>query len=293
MKFGSPVGLQTTATVAGDVPVLNAPGTFLSTQTPEQLLATVAGGTSSVDVAIPAGAQSLVVIDPSGDGLELEVQGDQSGNGYVVIQTTVGSARWISQIDTGKDSSASVRFASGAPSAAWYVIASIAPSPLVYIGSEALSGASVGSSAMNVLIGGLDVSFLQRAAYIDTLRRLHFVPVPPGNGFNDHPSVELRTGKLTAQTAPATIIGAPGAGQRTRLFEVGIACMGGTGVVGCNWTDQLGLAGAIRAQAGFFLGGSRSFAPSGLALATDAAVTTTTGGTVTYDVYATYTVETV
>jgi hypothetical protein len=294
LASGTSVGLAsgTTVGLASGTSVGLAPNTSVTTSTPEALLDTVAGAVSSAVVAVPSGAQSLVLLDPSGNGTVPSVTGATSGNGYVVLQPTTNTSRWYVPVDAAIDTSVTVTWLA-APSTTWYVIASIAPGPLVYLGAQQGNATSIGSGADCVLEGGLDQSFVQRARLIDTLRRPAVVLQAPSSATGDHPAVELQTAKLTAQTAAGTLIAAPGAGKRLRLFEAGIACVGGTGVAGLNWTDWNANAGAIRAMGGFFLGGSRTFPLSGVALSTNTAVTIAVGGTVTYDAFATYSVETV
>lgn len=269
-------------------------GTVSATQ-PEALQATVAGGTHSVDVAVPAGAQSLVILDPSGDGTNPRVTGDQSGNVYIVIQTTVGTARWISSIDPAKDTSATVNFSGTAPSAQWYVMASIAPSPLVFMASEALGGTSVGLSPMTNLGAFLDESGIQRPATGTDQGALYVVGAAPSVTASQHPPVELSYAALDNTSAGGTLIPAPSAGLRIRVLFAELAVVGGSAGGGVVLSPAGGGLGTLRLRVSVGFALSREFNgyPSGLPLAAATAVTTAVTGTVTYSAQATYTVETV
>lgn len=232
---------------------------------PQVQLASPPGTQAAVTVTVPPSAETIIVavkspsVTPS-----LTCTGIQTGYEYVgaTLRTTTGiqaHTTYFFDVSQAVDTQVSVAF-SAPPGAGWVVYS---------------------DAAVHVIV---DAGKLLTSAGVQ-----YMVGVPPSNVHGDHPPVELQQISNWGVASGATILGAPGSGQRFRIFYAQVSnesagaiagladsvsglnfCMGGTGAAG--------------------LAGTADFKPSGLPLPNNAAITVgTTAGNAHYNL--TYTQE--
>ena len=98
----------------------------VNTQYAETLVATVAGGTASDIVTLPAGTLSIIVLDPSANGGQCAGIGQTTGAEYLGFLFDGVSERWLISVDSTIDPSVKVQWNS-APTTTWYILAITAP----------------------------------------------------------------------------------------------------------------------------------------------------------------------
>jgi hypothetical protein len=145
----------------------------------------------------------------------------------------------------------------------------------------------VSSPADAIQVGGTDGGDL-RALLTNKLGAQYVVPMAPDTAAGDHPPVELEFFAEAGTPNGTAIVAAPGAGKRIRVFAA--TCVANTAGDLAQLTDAV--AGTAFIAAGS-IAASMSYAPSGIPLAANSAVTVNTSGGSTAAVSICYTVETV
>lgn len=229
------------------------------------LLAVLQPPGGGVELVIPPNAETLIVAAGAGDTAQPEVIGFDTGITYAGQRAQAqfqpdAAPVWIFDISSVLDEQVEVSFGSTPTVATWYFYTDSAARVVVDV-SKAANGAGV----------------------------QYVIPTIPATDIGDHPPVELLLKNVTL-TASGTILAAPGAGKRYRVFSVQMATV--TGGV---------LATAFDATAGPWLGvvagpgaSQTTIPPQGYPMATNAALGYSLqagAGSVVTIVY--YTIETV
>jgi hypothetical protein len=206
---------------------------------PQLLLANVAAGTASVTVQIPPNAETLIVTAADmADGGTIFVQGTGSLYKYTGVRLPsqphmTAAVSWYFDISQAVDDEVLVQF-TDAPGTGWFVYAD--------------SGTH--------LVG--DASSLK-----NTLGQAYVIASIPSGTAADHPPTEMQKAALIFNsTTNTTVLAAPGAGLRIRLFNISMFAAG-------NWAyvnDNTGVA-----ITGVSNGGTCNWQshPQGLPLATN------------------------
>lgn len=164
----------------------------------QKLLATVPAGTDHVTVGVPPNAETLIVT-ASNVGTNPTVYVEGTGTLYkfpgklAIQQPFITSApTWFFDVSQSVDSSVLVQF-SAAPGEQWYVYA---------------------DSAAHLVVDS--------SKRVDGFGQQYVIPSLPSVLSGDHPTIELSlaSGDLTGS---GTMIAAPGASQRLRIFALALA----------------------------------------------------------------------
>lgn len=239
----------------------------------QKLLATIPRTERTVSVAPPPNTETLVVIVEAtlGQNITLEVRGNQTGVVYPpapYLYETGGKSWQIAWIDVTSvlDREVSVGL-SDFPSGSWYVYSDAGVHTIIDAVLSRAVGATFGplpSSAVQV--AGSDGVNL-RPLSLDQYGKQWVRQLAPGTKRADHPEPELQW-VSTIATANGTVLAAPGAGQRRRVFTAQLASLksGSTG----NLYDAVAIKTICFGPAD---GGTTiAFLPSGLALSTNAGI---------------------
>lgn len=223
MPWGNPLQLALIG-ISGNVPVENVPGTNLSTSSPEQLLATVPAATHSQAVTLPINAQSLIVWDLSAHGIAMTVAGTLNPNySPVVLDPETGAAnRWVVPVDPELDDTVTVSWGVNKPTGTWFILATLATEIVSTIGAELVL---IGQAQQPQYAGGLALANSLAAGSPAALGgsvagQAWTMPTPPNTAASDHPPSELSTTTVNVSANGATILAAPGAGKRYRIFLI-------------------------------------------------------------------------
>ncbi len=131
-------------------------------------------------------------------------------------------------------------------------------------------------------------------AIADDHGRLYTIPTVPNTATADHPPNEVGCTNAVSSSAQ-TLIAAPGAGNRIRLFAMSITTQSGStgGAAAVSGTDSWGHLFGVRVEVGGYGRDWIDFPAQGMALAADTAVTVVIVGTIEYNAVVVWTVEVV
>ena len=168
----------------------------------QKLLATTSAGTSTATVGIPPNAETLVVAVPLPPiGPKAVCQGTTTGFDYPGLSvpsqySTPSHAIFLFDISAAVDAEATVTL-QFSPSRTWYVFSD--------------QGVRITADASKLT---------------SRLGQQHITPGAPSTLAGDHPPVELQSISFFGITATTTILAAPGAGQRYRIFSAWVVNVG-------------------------------------------------------------------
>ncbi len=213
--------------------------------------------------------------------------GVQSGLKYPAYEpptAIVGAEQiWLIPIDPAVDQSYTITWAGSAGEP--YIVLAVYGTAYTLVYDTALAGLLVedgtgATTAFGIPLDGYNrAGDAYRAINVDSKGDQFVVPVAPNNTSNDHPPNELI--QVSNFWTTGTLIGAPGVGLRYRVFEICLVCGGNFGAdyAEIDWTIFTGAAqrmsigqipGAPLSNQGTL---QLSFRPSGIALATNGAIT--------------------
>lgn len=162
--------------------------------TAQKLLATTAPGTSSATVTVPPNAETIVVAVPLPPaGPKAVCQGVTTGFDYPGLSapsqySTPSHAEFLFDVSSALDAQVTITL-QFSPARAWYVISD--------------QGVRITADASKLT---------------SRLGQQHIVPGAPSTLVGDHPPVELQSQSFYGITATTTILAAPGAAKRYRIF---------------------------------------------------------------------------
>lgn len=286
------------AAISGLVPVINGPGTTLGVGTTQFLAATAAGVTAHTfklnSFAYPAGLSAgnfhsayVAINGVAGDEGTVQLV-DSNGNNVWDQPWSMNAGTTLATVAIplefgALNATAAIVVDAGIGSVAVDIILDQEPNAIAALLTGVTPGTTLPIAATNT-------------AAVDTVEALictengvlYSAPTPPSDFSGDHPPNELKAAGEDNQTTALTVVAAPGAGNRLRIFYAELAITAGTGTV------VLGTgAGNLRCAAGFAEMRQLIIPLSGVPIAANTAITTGVSGTVTYGCNVIYTVEAV
>lgn len=189
----------------------------------QQLFGPFAFNDLSQAITLPANCFSLMVIAPSASGTQFpSCTGNTTGADYPMFQIpnrtlTGGDATWIAMILPELDQSVQITWTGGNLPGHWWVVADYGPR-MIY---------DLATAQLSQLVGNAGFG-LRTVPYVYQGGNLHEVvgtsggvpygvPSAPATDTGDRPPTEL-TYFFNEVTSTGTIIAAPGAGKRLRVF---------------------------------------------------------------------------
>ena len=247
--------------------VIDTPDWQVGVVSAQALLAFVNKTADFVTVGLPPNCETLVVMSPTNSLLSpaycygTTTSVSYPGKRWTTNNGGMASTSYFFDVSNASDNEVTIVWP-GSATSQWWVYS---------------------DAAAHLVADPTNTSSISNVQYV--------IPVAPSAGASDHPPVELEYYAGWGLASGTTLLAAPGASKRYRIFNAevhvlsaGAVALIGDAVAGTNFvTSPVGAAGAV---------GRNSFLPSGIPLSANAAVT---GGTTSGDFNANlaYTVETV
>ena len=275
-------------------PIVDTPDYQRGLVNAQKLLATTPGATHVLNVGVPPNAETLVISAPGTNNVTPAVQGTTTNTFYPVVPVppaVIGlpaMSMWMADISQALDATVTITFPNPL-SATWYVYSDAG----VRLTMDVAVSAAVGSSGTAeptgaMVVGGLGASAKMYAWEMSKVGAGYVIPTVPNTAAGDHPPNELLVASLNS-AASIIVVPAPGAGNRLRVFSLGLAGVAGlSGVMRDNGSGLILLAcqGACCPVV--------TFPPQGIPLSTNQALSYfLVAGTGTMLGQATYTIEAV
>jgi hypothetical protein len=192
---------------------------------PQVILATFAQGSHGGVVMLPVNCETLVIVTSgASDAAIPEVVGVTTGIHYVGLQLqNVAGGLWAGahyyyDVSDAADAQVNVELQNPyypggvvvyADSGVHVVVDPNIGAAIVFAGYQ--------SPAIGLQVEGTDGKDA-RIIRVDELGRLYAIPSVPDTAAGDHPPVEIQVAAFSSVTAAQTLLAAPGAGLRYRIF---------------------------------------------------------------------------
>ena len=264
----------------------------------QKLLATFPAGQALGVVDLPSNVSSLIVLIENNHVAQLSgCQGMTSGSDYPVAPySTTGSGyqhnAWVVAVGSAQDSQVTLVW-NAAPTEPWVVIGDASTRMVADLSLLNVTAPPQNFALGNALIvAGVDGSNAYALA-TDQSGVLYSIPTVPGIGAGDHPKNEILCAPFDNVGGGTTILAAPGAGKRYRIFGGTLVNVGGAGA----FAD---IQGVVNDQAWVFIhvdssGITHQFTAPLTGIPTDADTAITTASSAPVELYGAcyYTLETI
>jgi hypothetical protein len=190
---------------------------------PSKLIGAFGAGTNVETVNLPANAETVLII--KGSQSLTSVVGVTTGSSYPVVQPLPGdNGFYLVFVAPGADPQVTITWGANAQWT-WYVVADAGVRLIADLILEQMAGPGTGGSlapSSGLFVGGyvqVGINRLFEPFRTDAIGRSYTIPGVPATDTGDGPPYELKyyAGVLNAG-AGVTIIAAPGAGKRIRIF---------------------------------------------------------------------------
>ena len=209
-------------------PIVDTPDYQRGLVNAQKLLASTPGATHVLNVGIPPNAETLVISAPGTNNVTPAVQGTTTSTFYPVVPVppaVIGlpaMSMWLVDVSQALDATVTITFPNPL-SATWYVYsdAGVRLTMDIAVGS-AVGGSGQAEPTGAMVVGGIGAHAKMYAWEMTEGGAGYVVPTIPSTAAVDHPPQELSYADA-GFTATGTLVAAPPAGQRLRVFSMWLA----------------------------------------------------------------------